>query len=340
MAKKATIKEIAKIAQVSPATVSLVINNKPGVSEQTRERIISILESTRYISSRTTSRKPLSFAFLKYTEHGMVVEENQGFIPAIIEYIEYSCAQKKIPLFTKISDKYSFETILFSQEILNVDGLFVLGTELNTSQIALLQKLKQPYLVIDNECRAYQMNSVVMNNHGIVRQAVEHLYSLGHRRIGYLCSNVEISNFLERRNGFYDSIRELGMQMCSRLLLTPTLRGAYTDAKEQLKNEEDLPSAFFADNDTIAIGAIKAFQELGHKIPEDISIIGVDDIPYSSITSPALTTVKVSRRAMAEFSVSALIQCVEAYLNNAPFPAIKTFVEGQLIIRDSTKPLT
>ena len=108
------------------------------------------------------------------------------------------------------------------------------------------------------------------------------------------------------------------------------------DAKVQLGREWELPSAFFADNDTIAIGAIKAFQEIGYQIPDDISIIGVDDIPYSSISTPPLTTIKVSRRAMAEFSVSALVQCVEAHMNGTPFPAIKTSVEGQLIVRGST----
>ncbi len=335
-AKKSTIKEIAAMAQVSPATVSLVINNKPGVGEQTRKKVLHILEATQYLPPRAISHKSLSFVFLKYKEHGMIVEENQGFIPAIIEYIEYFCTQENIQLITKVSDKYSFESMLFSQEIRRADGLFILGTELSKSQVALLQKFDRPYLVIDNSCQKYQINSVVMNNAGIVHQAIEHLYSLGHRKIGYLCSNVEISNFKERRDSFYRSLKEFSLQMSHRFLVKPTLQGAYMDTKAQLAKETELPSAFFADNDTIAIGAIKAFQEMGYKIPDDISIIGVDDIPYSAIASPALTTIRVSRRAMAEFSVSSLTQCVDSYLDSAPFPAVKVLVEGQLIVRGST----
>lgn len=336
--KKSTLKEIAKLAEVSPATVSLVINNRRGVGEQTRRKILSILEATQYIPPRTISHKSLSFVFLKYKEHGMVVEENQGFITAIIEYIEYFCTQKNIQLITKMSDKYSFEATLSSPEVRHADGCFVLGTELNPSQIALLQKFERPYLVIDNSCYRYQMNSVVMDNAGIVYHAIEYLHSLGHRRVGYLCSNVEISNFKERRDSFYSSLKEFGIQMSCRFLLKPTLHGAYMDAKAQLENERELPSAFLADNDTIALGAIKAFQEAGYKIPEDISIIGVDDIPYSAVASPALTTIRISRRAMAQFSVSSLTQCVEASLNNEPFPAVKVLVEGQLITRESTCP--
>lgn len=338
--KKPTIKEIAELANVSPATVSLVLNNKKGISEQTRRKILHILETTQYISPRAPIYKSLSFMFLKYKEHGMIVEENTGFIPAIIDYIEYFCAQRSIQLITKVLDKVSFEKFLSSSEIYDADGFFVLGTELTDEQISVLQKIDIPILLIDNSCRKFQLNSVVMSNEDIVHQAVEYLHTLNYRRIGYLCSNVEISNFKERRNGFYRSLKEFDLQMSCLFLMKPTLRGSYSDTKQQLQNVKSLPPAFFADNDTIALGAIKAFVEAGYKVPEDISIIGVDDIPFSAVAAPALTTIRVSRRAMAELSVTTLLQCVEAYQSEEVFPAIKVLIGGQLVERDSTRPFT
>lgn len=338
--KKPTIKEIAKLAQVSPATVSLIINNKKGVSEQTRKRVQSILESQMYVPQRSSSStSPLTFVFLKYREHGMIVEENQGFIAAILDHIEYICNKEGIQLISKTADASTIEQILASPDVQNADGVFVLGTELHDNQLTYLQKIPCPYLVVDNYCRFHQINSVVMSNVEIVYQAIGHLYALGHRTIGYLSSNTIIANFRDREDGFYSALKELKLQAARRINVTPTLHGAYMDMKAAIAANPNMPSAFFANNDTIALGAIKALQEKGYRIPEDISIIGVDDIPYSKVATPALTTIRISRQTMGKCAVTALLQSVRSSSANSPISPIKVLVNGDLVLRDSTRPV-
>lgn len=336
--KKPTIKEIAKLARVSPATVSLIINNKKGVSEQTRKRVQSILEAQMYVPQRSSSSvAPLTFLFLKYREHGMIVEENQGFIAAIIDHIEYICNKEGIQLISKTADASTIEQILLSPDIQKADGVFVLGTELHDEQLTILQKIPCPYLVVDNYCRFHQINAVVMSNSEIVHQAVGHLYALGHRTIGYLSSNTIIANFRDREAGFYSALKDLKLQPARRINVTPTLQGAYMDMKSAIAVNPTMPPAFFADNDTIALGAIKALQENGYRIPEDISIIGIDDIPYSKVAIPALTTVRISRQAMGKYAVTVLLQSVRSFSTSSPISPIKALVSGDLVLRDSTR---
>ena len=335
--KKPTIKEIAKLAQVSPATVSLIINNKKGVSESTRKRVQSILESQMYTPQRSASNTvPLAFLFIKYREHGMIVEENQGFIAAIVDHIEHTCNKKGIQLISKTADAATIEQTLCSSDVQNADGVFILGTELHDEQLILLQKIPCPYLVIDNYCRFHQVNAVVMSNQEITRQAGMHLYGQGHRSIGYLSSNTVIANFRDREEGFFASLEALKLQSARRINVTPTLHGSYVDTKNAIAVSRGMPSAFFADNDTIALGAIKAFQESGYQIPKDISIIGIDDIPYSKVATPALTTIHISRRAMGKYAVTSLLQSVKSRAAGIHIPPIKVLISGELIVRDST----
>ena len=107
--------------------------------------------------------------------------------------------------------------------------------------------------------------------------------------------------------------------------------GAYNDMLEQLGDLSTLPDCFFADNDTLALGAIKALKEKGVKIPKDISIIGFDDIPYSAVSSPALTTVHVQRKQIGKLAVEQLLK-IKKDKKNKP---VKTLITGSLIIRDS-----
>jgi len=114
-------------------------------------------------------------------------------------------------------------------------------------------------------------------------------------------------------------------------MISPTMIGAYNDMLEQLGDLNTLPDCFFADNDTLALGAIKALKEKGVKIPKDISIIGFDDIPYSAVSSPALTTVHVQRKQIGKLAVEQLLKIKKDPKNKS----VKTLITGNLIIRDS-----
>jgi len=333
-----TIREIATIANVSTAAVSIVLNNKKGVSDETRERILSVMEKNNYVTRRQTKKRSEGcFCLLKYSTHGMIVEENQGFIASILDYIESTCTEKGISLVLRGMNSSNAVSVLQALAENPVDGILLIGTELEDEQVKLIQQIKTPVVVIDNSMRYYGITSVVMANHGITYEAVSYLYKLGHRDIGYLKSNTPISNFNERSEGFFYCIDSLGLKRPKPFLLLPTMDGAYLSMKKLISQPSfTLPTALFADNDTIAIGAIKAIKESGYKVPDDVSVIGVDDIKYSSVVNPGLTTIRISRRLIG----TAAVEIMQRRVQHPNEDTLHMLIEGKLIVRESTREIS
>ncbi|WP_313128130.1 LacI family DNA-binding transcriptional regulator [Anaerocolumna sp.] len=327
------IREIAKIAGVSPAAVSLVINNKKGVGEETRKHILSILEEYNYTLPKKINRTPKHILFIKYIKNGMIVEENTGFISSIMDSIDNDCRSQGYSLSIIISEN-NLENTLSHINYSNYQGLILLGTELESCTYPLLEKIPIPFLVIDNIMPNFNCNCVVMANKEIVYQAVSYLASLGHKDIAYFRSNMSIQNFAERSESFYESCKKLNLNFnpTNEFLLTPTLLGAYNSMKAYLEKGAKLPSCAFADNDTIAIGAIKALKEYHYKIPRDISIIGFDDIHFSAINSPSLTTMNVPKKLIGSTALKHLLNSIEDPTGNS----IKSHIGATLVVRHST----
>lgn len=328
------LKDLAKIAGVSPATVSLVLNNKKGVGEETRKNVLSILEEYNYTLPKKSINVTKNILFLKYIKNGMIVEENSGFISTIMDSIENDCRNQGYNLNIVIS-KNCLEETLQNIDYNNFQGVILLGTELEPYTYPLLEKIPIPYIVVDNIMPHFNCNCIVINNEELVYHAVEHLASLGHKEIGYFRSNMSIQNFDERAASFLDSCRKLNLSYKQEheFLLTPTLLGAYHNMKTLLENGAKLPSCIFADNDTIAIGAIKALIEFNYKIPGDVSIIGFDDVHFAAINSPALTTMCVPKKLMGSLALRQLHSTIE----DNSYHNIKIRVGGEIVIRDSTK---
>ena len=328
------IKELAKIAGVSPATVSLVLNNKKGVGEETRRHVNTVLEEYNYAIPKKSKIAPKNILFLKYMKHSLAVEDNFGFIATIMDSIEYDCRNLGYNL-SILTSRNCLEETLQKIDYVSYQGLILLGTELDSNTYPLLEKIPIPYVVIDNIMPNMDCNCVVMNNSEMVYQALSHLTSLGHKSIAYFKSNIITQNFEERSDSFLISCKKCNLTYGSinEFLLTPTLLGAYQSMKEYLSQNISLPSCAFADNDIIAIGAIKALKEFNYRMPEDISLIGFDDIPFSAINSPSLTTMVVQKKLIGSVAVKHL----HAVIENPTFQKIKTLIGGSIVIRESTK---
>lgn len=330
------LKELAKIAGVSPATISLVLNNKKGVGEETRKQVLNLLAEYNYTLPKRASSMPKNILFLKYIKHGMIVEENSGFISSIMDSIESDCRNQGYNLSIVISENCLEET-LQNIDYTTFQGLILLGTELDSFSYPLLEKIPIPYIVVDNAMPNFDCNSITINNQEIVYHALSHLAALGHKNIAYFRSNISIQNFDERADAFKDSCYKLNLNYdpINELRLAPTLLGAYHSMKTYLENGIKLPSCAFADNDTIAIGAIKALKEYKYKIPRDISIIGFDDIHFSAINSPPLSTMSVPKKLMGSLALRQLHNTFE----DSSFQNIKTRVGGTIVARESTKSI-
>jgi LacI family transcriptional regulator len=174
----------------------------------------------------------------------------------------------------------------------------------------------------------------LINNTDAAFKATEFLIMNGHTRIGYLHSSVAINNFHNRKLGYLDALHvyDLNVNKQYEFSLEPTMEGSYRDMKKLLEQDAlELPTAFFADNDIIAFGAINALKEKGISIPKDVSIIGFDDMPFCEITNPSLTTIKVFKQEMGGIAVKRLIEKI----NSNDSVTQKIEINTDLIIRNS-----
>ena len=251
-----TIREIAAIAGVSPAAVSLVINNKKGVSAETRRHIQSIMEECGYVPA-PVRRKADRFRLriLKFRAHGIALEENQGFTASIIDRIESECRRFAFDLVMCNCEPATAATTIRSLMENPPDGVILIGTELREADYELFKLFTVPFVVLDNNILLENVDSVVMANRELTAQLVRYLYSLGHREIQYYKFTQPVNNCDERYEGYLQELHRLGLEPPEPIMLKPTVDGAFEDMKRLIKGGEYVPhGAAIADNLVAMVG--------------------------------------------------------------------------------------
>lgn len=335
--KQLKLKELAKLADVSPATVSLVLNNREGVGEEKREVISKLLIENGYtIAERSSGEREKSIRFLKYTNHSMLVEGNPGFVNSIIDAIEKECRRQSYSLvMTSFKHKQLDEIVELLRDDPK-DGVLLLGTEIPPEDLRPFAALTTPLVVVDNPVPFYDFSCVTMENRRTIYTTVSYLKDLGHKRVGFLGNVVPSGNCKERLNAYQETLKLLGMEYDPTLIyrVDPTAEGACVALEQMLTDGVKFPSALVANNDSIAIGAVKAFAAQGIRVPQDISIVSIDNIPFSAMSSPPLTTMDVSCTDMGIWAVRMLIDKIH-YPHG---PVSKMQIGTKLLVRDSTAP--
>jgi LacI family transcriptional regulator len=213
-----------------------------------------------------------------------------------------------------------------------------LGTELNAHELNFITALKKPIVFIDTYFPLSVFDCIDMDNDDGVFRSVQYLYNCGHRSIGLVRSSLETRNFKMREEGFRESMEYFSLPVQEKHILSvdPTLDGSSGGIGAYLDKGNSLPTAFFCMNDIMAFGCIRALRDHGIRIPEDISIIGFDDLPSSSITEPPLTTIRVSAHQIGERALERLSDKLNGLVLDSPE---KILVSGSLVIRSSVRPL-
>ena len=307
-----TIKDLAKLTNTSPDTVSLALNGKAGVSGTTRERIIKAAEENGYILPKRTAALPSSIirlvAVSKPNTSG-IHNFRTTFFAEIINYIQTRCSELNYSMIYSMVPHSDFlQSILNLETIQPSCGIIVLGTYLESSEVPLLQQLPVPFVLLDRNCTIHNLNSVSINNFSGAYLAVEKLISCGHTRIGYISSSPNVYNLEERRSGFLSALRTHDLSLAPQDII-PT-NSYSSDGVQRLKaalsDRSDIPTAFFCENDYTALSLVSALIQLGYSVPGDVSVIGFDDVPECSLTTPPLSTVHVDRQALATAAVDRL----------------------------------
>lgn len=330
---KLTIKEIAKIAGVSPSAVSIVINGKKGVGEDTRKKVSAIIQNLQYTPNPNSRRllfnktNNIAILFMKNIspmEHFFYSELNREIL--------YQCEALGYNLiFTSIAvekDDAIFPNVIKSYD---VDGIMMYG-DVNELVLNGIKKFEIPYIIIDDHLADPKELSIRADYEKAAYTAVRHLIASGHRDIAYLGSS-ELTRFnIQTFSGFKKATEESRISIpISWIQMDAGNEDLAFMRTEEILMGEDIPSAVFCAADIYAIGAMKAIKRKGSRIPEDISVIGIDDIILSRYVEPALTTVRIDKAEMGRLATEMLIRKIEKKETENI-----TITSDDLIIREST----
>lgn len=340
-----TLAQLAARLNVSPASISIVRQGRPGVSDATRRRIQSALKANGYSylpytpeQSAPTGKpdgSPQYIRLLKYYRSALLTDKNEGFVDAIIDAIDAVARTRNYTLVFSSLSSDEFDQRLPELAADSCIGLLVIATEMECEEIEKLRILRVPVVVLDCDHPALPFSSVTMNNRDLAYAAVAQLRTLG--EVGYLCSSIRTGNFKARGNGYREALHDFGLPEREELCfsVTPGLNAACEDMNRLLDAGRKLPPALFADNDVIAIGAMRAMQAHGYQLPQDVNIIGVDNTMLSQICIPALSSIQISCAALGE-------QAIQLLLDQIADPSgekLHIHIGSRLIARESTAGL-
>ena len=331
---KLTLDDIAKLAGVSPATVSRVVNNYPHVRANVRQRVLEIIEETGY-QPNSAAR---SLASNKSNLIGLVIPNSVAnfftdpYFSRLTEGITQSCNANDYVLSLFIFDSQEIEQKLFprvtSQGL--VDGIIIQSTGLHDKALTYIKNGDIPYVVAGRPKNAPEASYVDVDNRSGAYKAVMHLVQLGRKRIATVAGPLHTSVGEDRLAGYRAALMDRKIELDENLIEEAdfTAISAYYATRRLLAQT---PDAIFVASDTMAVGVIRALREENIKIPEQIALVGFDDLPPASNAIPALTTV---RQPIRRFGIK-LVETLIDILNNGPQPPRRIIFDTELIIRES-----
>jgi len=325
------MKDVARAAGVSIQTVSAVINGKPGITKETTARVHQVIESLGY--RPFTVARSLRTGYTRTLALFVPDIANPSF--STIASAAEGCASEQ---------EYSFEFYNTHNDEANerryiqmigqrwVDGVIYVAASDTCRGAQDLQKAHIPVVAVDRICEDYAGSSVTLDNWRAGRMAVEHLLSLGHRQIAHIGGPHGLHLARERQRGWSETIRDAGLEPGPCEVVADWDCQAGYVAMNRLLDQTAAVTAVFAASDRIAIGAMSAIADRGLTAPDDISIIGLDDIEVSRFHGPPLTTIRQSFTTMATTAVTILLQM----LTSKEQTPTRVVLDPELIIRKST----
>ncbi|RME70556.1 MAG: LacI family transcriptional regulator [Chloroflexi bacterium] len=333
---RVTIADIARESGVSPATVSLVLRDKPGVSDETRQRVLDCAQALGYIFVPSVQ----SQTALSVSTIGLVIKVRpdddpltNSFYAPVIAGIEAVCRQYRLNMLYATMPVDAHNTPLDLPPMLTdqpPDGLLLVGMQLPQAFLEILQRQKLPVVLVDAYAPGDPYDAVITANAEGAYRAVSYLIEQGHRHIAILGSQPDAyPSVQERRQGYLKAIQEHG--------LTPYFADcdlwpdAARPAAEQLLQEHPHITAVFSCNDETAIAAMQVARQAGRQVPEELSVIGFDNIALAQHVSPPLTTMRVDKLGMGRLAAQLLVNRIE-------FPQaglVRAVIQPELIERDS-----
>lgn len=325
-----TMDEVAKLARVSPATVSRVLSKSPSISSQTAKRVMAAVEKLQY--HRNVHARRLAIG--RSDVFGLVISEIANpFFSEVIRGFQAAAWERGFDVLllnTEYDSKRS--DVVVTKLIENsVRGVAVMTSSLPDSAIGTLTR-KGIGVVTCNPAPPDRLVSAVKIDyrHGLV-EAIEHVASLGHRRVAVIAGPPTNRTACIIKQALVEGLRQRGLNP------DPIAHSDYhldagASAVQTILSAKDTPTVIFCGSDLIAMGAIIALEEAGIDVPRDVSVIGIDDIPFSFLVRPALTTIRVPREHIGRISFAALDKLLKLKTQKGAEYVVQT----ELVVRKST----
>jgi LacI family transcriptional regulator len=328
------IRDIAKRAKVSTATVSRTVNMASTVDAQLAKRVWKAIEELGYYPNRQAR----ALVSGRSRVFGLIVSEiTNPFFPEIVQTFETLAVEQnyEILLTSTIHDPKRMELAVRRMIEGRVDGVAILTFGMEDELLEHLRFRNLPLVFVDVGPKAPRVSNIRVDYSDGIRQAVQHLAALRHERIGFITGPLRLRSAVARKDAFEQSMRELGLRVKPESIVegNHTLEGGERALQEIFRLREH-PTALLCSNDMTAIGVMKAAFELGVEVPRALSVVGFDDIRMADYMIPPLTTIQMSQTELATLAFDALLKEVK---RETPAPHGTEFVlKTRLILRSST----
>jgi DNA-binding LacI/PurR family transcriptional regulator len=332
---KARIKDVAREAGVSTATVSHVINNSRFVSDETRAKVLHAIERCNYYPNANAR----SLASGRSDTLGLLISDiSNPFFPELVKSIEAAAFEKGYNVILSNTDYDAERTFNNVRRFIErkVAGVALMTSELDTALIDELARCRVPVVFLDLGSAGVCMSNIVVNYEVGINEAINHLVWLGHRRIAYIGGPQRLRSAAKRLEAFRDSVLYYVTDAAPLAIYEGDFRleGGRSAAREMFAASE-IPTAIVVANDMMALGVMEECRARGLHVPEDISIIGFDDIAFASLINPPLTTVCLPRIDLGQKAVEALMATIE----HPEQQGVEISIQTYLVLRDSTAPV-
>ncbi|MBE6062097.1 MAG: LacI family transcriptional regulator [Clostridium butyricum] len=329
-----TIKDIAKLANVSHTTVSRALNNSPYINEETKSKIKALAKELNYVPNYNAKSLVLLKSYVIGVFFSSISEgTSDAFFHEIVKGVN-KVIDKEYNLVIRGIDQYQYSHPIDNK---NFDGIIVVSQSKKDDEfIRTIIEKNIPTVVINRIVDMDNIVNIVSNDTKGAYDAVNYLINNNHRKIALIQGNNDFESSVYRKKGYINALNDNNIEINEEYIMTGkyTLDSGYENMKKLL-DLQHRPTAVFCANDDIAVGAMKAISESGLNVPEDISIIGFDNSNFCNYVTPTLSSVRKDSLMMSEIGGINLLNIIK----NKPVKNQRSYIESSLVIRKSVKKL-
>lgn len=355
MVVKVKMVDVARHLGISKATVSLAVNGKPGVNEETRKKVLDCIEEMKKNGGRIIKKENSNIDSKRndFPDDITHRRSNQLIKVLIINHRKQVVCDPELDLWSEVLATFDAEArkrgYLYGLTYLNeteeeinavikecnvdfVSGIILFGTEMMPQDYDILQRINKPIVIYDYEMTDGSYSSVCIDNHAAVKKGLNLLHEAGAENIKYLCTGKNIYNFEKRKEAFCDSLieNEIVPSKNDIVELGETIP-MITEHMCEWLDEHALPDGFLFENYQVSIGAVMAFKRSGIHIPDNIKVVGIDEIPEYILAGVKLTQIKIPHAERAAMAMELLDKEITKQWN----AKIKVFAEPEIILKES-----